>query len=684
MTNMRIPPSYRTPLLLLPCVAALLLCACASIGRPDGGPKDITPPVFVGSDPGYGALNVSNPKIRLQFDENVKLQDVMTKVVVSPTQRNTPAVTGNGRTITVELKDTLRDSTTYTIDFTDAIQDLNEGNPLDGFSFAFSTGPTIDSLCISGMVLEARTLEPAQSITVGATRNLSDTALTKVPFERVTRTNQLGQFSLRNLAPGSYRVYAINDLNRDNMWDRSEDIAWLDSLVVPWAETVAVADTLVASNGADSIVTRYRSRMMPDDILLTWSNEGYKPQYLADNDRPDPNKITLRMGAHADSLPRLSVLLPELLKGRSLDSLAVTQSSATLDTITYWLRDSALILSDTIRLAASYRRTDSLGSIVWYADTLTMTNRRKSTPKEESKPKAKADTTETFKQPMAGVSLTTAAAILPGVPLVLRLDAPPADFDPAAVRLELAVNDTVSEPVEGFALVQPDPLDPMLWTAEVDWLPASKYVLTADSAAWHTIYGLPTQVLKSDINVPDPKEFSTLYFNLSGLPDGIPAVVELLDKSDNPVARTTVQPGASRAEFKWVKPGTYYARLVADRNANGKWDAGVVDSIHPEDTYYYPRKVALKKNWDLEQTWDINETPVELQKHKDIKKNKPKLKPGEQPDKTDDDDEDDEFGQSNPFDRSGRSGSGSGSGFGGNMRGGSGGFRNAQSGSGRF
>lgn len=108
-------------------------------------------------------------------------------------------VTANGRKVTVEFRDTLLPNTTYTVDFADAIKDLNESNVLDGLALDFATGDSIDSLRISGMLFEARTLEPAQGMLVGVYSNLSDTAIRTLPFERITKTNQLGQFTIRNL-----------------------------------------------------------------------------------------------------------------------------------------------------------------------------------------------------------------------------------------------------------------------------------------------------------------------------------------------------------------------------------------------------------------------------------------------------------------------------------------------------
>ena len=230
--------------LLVILIAGVTLVACASMGRPEGGPRDEIPPVYVRSNPTPGQLNFNGNKIVIEFDENIALDDPTNKVVVSPAQTNQPVVSALGRKVSVELRDTLLPNTTYTVDFADAIKDLNESNILDGFAIDFATGDSIDSLQISGIVLEARNLELAQGMLVGVYSDLSDTALTTRRFDRIAKTNQLGQFTIRNLKPGDYRIFAVNDVNRDMHWDRSEDVAFYDMTISPSSRPTTVTDTL--------------------------------------------------------------------------------------------------------------------------------------------------------------------------------------------------------------------------------------------------------------------------------------------------------------------------------------------------------------------------------------------------------------------------------------------------------
>ena len=218
-------------------VLVLSIYSCANMSRPGGGPRDETPPVFVKSTPAPGALNVSKQRVEIEFDEIIQVESPGEKVIVSPPQKDMPEIRALGRKVTVELKDSLLPNTTYTIDFSNSIVDNNEKNPLYSFAYSFSTGPTIDSLQVSGILLNASDLEPVTGMLVGLHSNLDDSAFQKLPLERIASSDELGHFTIRNVAPGKYRLFALKDLNRDYKFDNpSEEIAFFDSIVVPTAD----------------------------------------------------------------------------------------------------------------------------------------------------------------------------------------------------------------------------------------------------------------------------------------------------------------------------------------------------------------------------------------------------------------------------------------------------------------
>lgn len=630
---------------LLIVVLAMTVAACASLGRPEGGPKDETPPMFVKSTPARGQLNFTDNKITIEFDENVQVKDVMDKVVVSPAQKSMPVVSAQGRKVTVELRDTIIPNATYTIDFSDAISDLNESNELDGFTMDFATGDTLDTLCISGMVFEARNLEPAQGMLVGVYGNLSDTAISTLPLERIARTNQLGQFTIHNIKPGEYQIFAIKDMNRDLHWDRSEDVAFYDVTVSPTSQPTEVNDTLTAADGSDSVVVRPATMFLPNDVLLTWFNEDYKAQYLKDYKRLDRRRITLDFAAPADSLPQITVL-NGVHSGKNLDKLSVLNTGPTRDSLEYWIRDTALIAQDTVLIAARYQRTDTLQQLSWGVDTLKLILKGEKKKKKEEKKKKKKDSENDTVDSVAAPKLTflqfspaTSSVHHIYSPLLFSANQPIDSVDKSKIHFEVK-NDTLWNilPTPDLELVIPSKV--MDYKMEYKWEPGATYRVTIDSAAVFGIYNEWNNTVKHEFTVKKEEDYATLFFITSNAPDSL--IVELLTSSDATVRQSSVIDGV--AQFLYVDPGTYYARAFVDANGNGKYDTGNLErKQQPEEVYYYDKKINVKQNWDIEQNWDLTALPIDKQKPLAIKKNKPKKKRGETEARERESEEDDEY-----------------------------------------
>ncbi len=564
-----------------------------------------------------GDTGVKSTSFSIYFDENVQLEDAFSKVVVSPVQIQTPEVSANGKHVRVELKDTLVKGITYTIDFGDAIKDLNEGNVLDGFALDFSTGNRLDTLRVSGIVFDASNLEPAQGVMVCAYSNINDTAIHTIAPQRIARTNQYGQFTIRNLAPGSYRIYALNDLNRDYHWDRSEDAAFLDTLITPWVENITVTDTLYAADRTDSLISRSGRRFMPNDVLLMMFNQQYKAQYLKDYKRIDRRRALVQLAAEPDSMPEIKIVGGPL-DGQTSDKWALHQYNQTRDSIVMWLRDSLVAATDSLFLSVRYQKPDSLDVLQWTTDTMRFFFHE---PKK-SKKELEADTLPPrFDLLRASVKTSTSHEVYN--PIILTLDQPVERIDTAALHLEMMV-DTIWEPLK--LTLEPDSLDPVL-TRNIrhKWEPGTKYRFSIDSAAIYSIFGEHNPPFKHEFTVKKLEEYSTLTFLMPGIDSA--AIVELLSSSDSPIRSERVVDG--KAIFRHLAPGKYYARMYFDDNGDGKWTTGLLDSIQPEEVAYYPKKLELKANWEVEQNWDIYETALDQQKPYAILKNKPKLKRGE-------------------------------------------------------
>ena len=531
-----------------------------------------------------------------------------------------------------------------------SVKDLNEGNVLDGLAIDFSTGDTVDSLQISGVVLEARTLEPAQAMLVGVYNNDADSSITTTRFHRITKTNKQCEFTVRNLPAGTYSVYAVNDVSRDYKWDRSEDVAFLGYTVTPASEAVESNDTLRGSTGEDSIVAKTKYVTKPNDLLLTWFNEGYKAQYLQDYKRPQANMLSLIMAAPSDSLPELTVIKAnsDTLR-RPLRHASLLSRNLTADTLQYWLTDSVLIKADTMLVETRYRRVDSLEQLTWRTDTLKFNFR---TPKQQPQAQPRkhkrrdegADTAEVApKRPTISLRFDIEGKQHLNQPLTFRVEQPLRGIDTAGVRLEL-LTDSVWGAVERQPRVElVDSACLLRYKVDYPWKSARRYRMVVDSLAAVNIYGIDNDPIAQEFDTYATDDYSNISLSLSNLPDSAVAIVELLNSSEKVVATTPAR--GNSANFRYILPGDYYLRLFIDADGNGEYTTGHLSAgerRQPEDVYYFSKKLKVKKNWDIQQAWDLNELPVDKQKPMDIRKNKPDQKPGEQSDTTDDDEDDDD------------------------------------------
>ena len=633
---------------LIVAMMSALLClvtACANIGSPEGGPRDDSPPRVMHTSPEAGALNFTGKKVEITFDEIVNIKDQQKKVIISPAPSEQPLVRAMGKKVTVEFRDTLEPNTTYVIDFSNAIEDNNEGNQLDGYSFTFSTGPEIDSLRVSGIVLRASDLEPMQHVLVGLHSNLSDTAFTRLPLERITRTNDRGQFTVMGLKPGKYHVFALNDVDGDYRMARTEDIAFYDQVVEPSASLFASQDTVFTfDHQVDTIVEGEHTRFLPDNVLLSMFNEGYQQLYLKKASRPSAGKLLVQFGAAVDTLPELRVLHPE----SQVERWHVLERTARGDSLTYWLTDSTLIKADTIAVEMRYQRVDSTERIVWATDTLQLGYKKPrylvKQEEEEQKEREKALTQlQQLREKQAegkevdpGEIRDLEKMITVPVPklkvesvkngtfevydsIKIKVDAPLASIDPRGVRLEIK-RDTLWLPVDGAPSLCPsNEYDLFTYCLPMALIPDTTYRLIVDSAAVTSVYGLVNDPLTIEAKVRALEEYSNLVLRVN-VQDH--AFVELLDAQSKVLRTVPVVAGV--AKLPNVLPNSYYVRLTLDTNGNGRWDTGnYAQHLQPEEVYYYPKALKLRRNWDVDQQWNIYETALDLQKPEAIRKNKP-------------------------------------------------------------
>lgn len=602
--------------------------SCANIGTPDGGPYDETPPKFMGGTPQLRAVNVKSQKFELEFDEFIKLEKPSEKVVISPPQLEQPEIKVVGRKVVGELLDTLKESTTYTIDFSDAIVDNNEGNPMGHFTYTFSTGASIDTMEVSGTVLEASNLEPIKGIQVGLHKDLADSAFTVKAFDRVSRTDSRGRFSIRGVAPGKYRIYALKDGNQNYLFDsKSEMIAFSDSIIIPSSMPSTRQDTLWKDSlTIDTIKTVNYTRYLPDDVMLRAFKEENTRQYFVKSQRDKLNHFILTFSAKADTLP--------ILKGLNFDErdAFIVETTPRNDSICYWIKDSLLYEMDTLAIQMDYLYTDTLDRLVPKTDTLYLANKltrekREQLAKEEAEKKEKerkkqekkGKTVEPEKTPFLEMKVDAPSSFDIYKNVLLTFEEPVAKIDTSAIHMEVKV-DTLWNETPFF--LREDSVVPRQYEILAEWEPEKEYRLTIDSAAITGLYGLHTNKVEQTMKVKKVDEYGTLLLNIVGAGKG--AIVELMDNAGKVVRQQAVN-DQGMADFYYLNPNTkYYIRLFIDRNGNGLWDTGNFENkVQPEEVYYFPKVWEMRANFEFEETWDIHAVPLDRQKLDEIKKQKP-------------------------------------------------------------
>jgi len=597
-------------LYLLAVSSCLLAISCARMGNPDGGWYDDTPPYVVNSSPADRATNVKPKRVSIYFNEFIKLEDAQNKVIISPPQLEMPEIKASGKRVIVDLKDTLKENTTYSIDFGDAISDFTEGNPMGNYAFTFSTGSVIDTLQVSGYVLNAENLEPIKGIQVGLYDDLSDTAFLKKPMIRISRTDSRGHFVIKGVAPGTYRCYALQDADNNYIYNQKAEMVGFshDTFEPSWKPDTRQDTIWRDSLHIDNIVRVPYTHFLPDDITLLAFTALQDNRYLLKTERTEPHKIGFYF-TYGDSVP-------PTIRGLNFasDSAFIVEPSLKNDTVYYWLRDTALVNQDTLRMEVQYMMTDTTNLLISKTDTLDITpkesyeKRMKAKQKEIEKWEKEQEKKKKHDEPYDSVmpteqlnlKINPAGSLSPESIVTIESPTPLLRIDTAAIHLYTKVD---SLWYDADYVLKPSAHNIRSYTLTADWKPETEYSLEIDSAAIEDIYGLVTGPVKQGMKVKSEDDYSTLTVNLSGIQDTA-IIVQLLTSSESVVMQNKAKNGV--AEFYYVNPGKYYLRAFVDSNGNGQWDTGdYYADRQAEAVYYYPEETECKAKWDVTRNWNL-------------------------------------------------------------------------------
>ena len=601
----------------------ILIGSCAKISNPSGGISDRRPPVVIKSIPEYGATNFTGKSISITFDEYVVLDNVNEKFMVSPPMKKRPRIFIKGKKIVTEFEEDLKDSTTYTFNFQDAIKDLNEGNRIENYQFVLSTGSVVDSLSVTGNVYNAFNLEVPEKTIVLLYKELADSFVVRHLPDYISRVDMKGYFRINNVQAGIYRLYALEDAdNSKNFNFPEEEFAFMNSPIEITPEKnfiPVVIDTAfkreiskvrdLSKSGASKIndISKKKDSEAQDTIVLKGEYplmifEGRKKNhYLTSSPRAGKYQMIYTLSLPPDSLP-FSFSIPE-----SGENGYFVERNKEKDTIKIWLTDSTLYSQSQITTIVNYPFTDTLGILGLKEDTILM---RYLAPRPARGAKVKIPVFK-FETNIRNNSLK------PGQQIILTSALPFRKPDTTLIWF-YQVSDSIRVRIP-YNIIN-DSLNSCRYFVNIDLLQGKKYLFIADSASFGNIYNEVSDSTAIKFSIREPDSYSKLTLNIQNYEGS--RIIQLLSNEEKLVYESSMK-SDGKVILSVLDPGIYRLKCIYDLNADGKWTTGDFDTgRQPEPVSYYPDEIDIKAGWEVEQDWDIGEQFVKKEKLREKKTSK--------------------------------------------------------------
>ncbi len=579
--------------------------SCANTSTPpEGGPKDTIPPVIVEVVPANNALNHPRDKrhssVSFEFNEYVALNNPNSYLFLSPPQTKPPTAKIKGKRVVVSFEEPLDSNKTYSLSLGEAIKDNNEGNPFPPYTHSFSTGSHIDSLFVSGNIVEASTMLPMSNITVLFHTDPSDSAIFKVLPKAAAKSDLWGYFTVRNLpADTVYRVFAIEDLNNNCLYDPDQErVAFLDTLVLPSSVMRDSLPELLSFNMTDTAACLSR----PAQLSLSMFKEVSQRQILRAKERVSRRQMYLKFSA---PYPQIDSIIIDGIPDEKL----IKEYNYYKDSIVIWINDQGPV-ADTLRMRLTYMKTDdSLNILVPQTDTIRMV-----------RPKAKM--VENRWGEMVEEVDTLAA---------YEVDATPENIDQNGIIITFE-SPMIVTPFDSITIMAKntrEQVSPAQFTVEQDTAnikkftlrlaekltPGFEYTLRIPDSVFMDIDGIYCDSLVKKITLPQDESLSSLTVEASNVHEKY--LVELVDEKRTKVFRSYQIDTVSVLEFPYLKAGKYSIRITEDKNGNGQVDTGsLLDKKQPEKVMMFRFNESMGNNayilelperTELIQTIDIGE-----------------------------------------------------------------------------
>jgi hypothetical protein len=601
----------------------VIISSCASQGMPIGGPRDSVPPTLLETKPEYKELNYKGDLVSLTFDEYIIPDGVSELLVVSPPLDKRPTIRTKGKSLVIQFNEELKDSTTYSLDFKNSIADNNEKNPYRNMRFSFSTGEIYDSLRVAGRVMNSFNLEPIESGLVLLQKNLHDSAVYSVRPNYIAKTDETGLFMVDNIAPGTYHIFSLMDVNNDLLYNEgAEEIAFLDTLVVPTADYHEELDTI--STGVDSMLIYGHTHFQPDPIYLRSFIEDIFDQYLDSYDRGSRYKCNFLFNESVKDSFDVQLV------GDEAKDWYVMEPNENMDSLVLWIADTTVANLDTLFMELSYYQLDSAAQLYIQKDTIEMNFSDKEVEKTKKQKRMRKEDEEDKPEPIPQFNWQTnikSSGFDLNASISLTVPEPVSYFDNTEMNLYLT-EDTLKTP-----LVFSFEKDTSKWrsfTINYEWEPETAYTLEIDSAACENIYGITNRKYVKNFKTREEDYYGTVVLELSNVT--CPMLVQLLKNNDNEeVISQQVTETDGSVTFNYLPPEKYKLKVIYDQNGNGKWDSGSYqDKNQPEKVAYVNKIQKVRSNWTEEVSWDLTVDLTFVKNIRDLELEEKKRKEAEE------------------------------------------------------
>jgi hypothetical protein len=572
--------------------ACLLSHSCANTTTaPQGGPKDTLPPIIREIVPQNGTTGfpTTGGTLTLTFDEYTVVKN-SGEILLSPPVKKKLKTKVRGKSIVVTLQDTLRENTTYTIDFGSALADNNEGNIAPRTVYTFSTGDVIDSMYVTGRVIDCQTLTPVPKTLVALYRDHADSACFNALPDAAAYTDEWGFFTLRNIAPEAFRVYAYSDADGDFKYNPDGDkVAFLDSLFTPSA---VVRDSIYELRGFDMKDTAACTARVPM-LELNLFTGLQSVQYLQNSGRTAEKMGFLKFSAGDVVINSMTFV--------GIDSTDyLVQYNPARDSLDFWIT-YRYHLEDSLILRLNYMKTDSTGALVTTDESVVLGMPTDTALIRKNKEREKdtlfvlkvTSTPETVEQD--GILLESEFPILSMVTDSISLTEtnPKNQTEVRAIHLERDTTD-----IRRFILRPEGKLQP-----------GYTYTVSIPRGTFTNLFGLPSREETLRISLPTGEELSMLTIPLTGVDSRY--IVELTTEKLDRVHRRFVVEKDSVLVCPYLKADKYVIRILEDRNRNGIYDMGnLLEHRQPERVLIFEsepgkRVLEIPERSEVEQPIDI-------------------------------------------------------------------------------